>query len=311
MIASPNTGLDFWIFLLAFLALVICLFKPTTPLQQDLYRYVFVVDITQSMNTRDYHLPGMPADRLSLSKKAMRTAIRQLPCGSKTGIGLFTTKNIMFLFEPLEVCAHFSVIDDVIAHIDWRMSWAADSYIERGLYTAIRELKNQEKPTHLVFLTDGEQNVTELHRPPLANYFGTVNGYIIGVGGSIPTPIPKLDAENRPVGYWKNSEVERFPLTGIPMPADVNESTATQPEDNYLSMLREQGLMLLARTTGLTYKRLETPAQFADILQTPDLADKHIIEKDIRWVFALSALALILGVNLRHAKTVKINRPSD
>jgi len=311
MIAPPNTGLDFWILLIAFLALVICLFKPTAPLQQDLYRYIFIVDITQSMNTQDYHLPGMPADRLSLSKKAMRTAIRQLPCGSTTGIGLFTTKNIMLLFEPLEICAHFSVIDDAIAHIDWRMSWAADSNIERGLYTAIRELTNQKEPTHLVFLTDGEQNVAELHRPPLADYYGTVKGYIIGVGGSIPSPIPKLDAKNKPVGYWKNSEVEHFPLTGVPMSADINEPSAKHPEDNYLSMLREQGLMFLARTTGLTYKRLETPDQFAEILQTPDLADKRVVAKDIRWVFALTALALILGVNLRHAKTVKINRAGN
>ena len=300
MIRINNTGLDFWLFLLAFSALCLCLLNPRFSIEQDTYRYIFVLDITQSMNAKDYHLPDLPPDRLSFGKHALRGAIRQLPCGSETGVALFTTQNVMLLFEPLEVCAHFSVIDSVIAQIDWRMSWAADSNIERGLYTAILASKQQNKATHLVFLSDGEQNVSELHRPPLAEHFGTVKGFIIGVGGTHPTPIPKLDAQNNLIGYWTNREVEIFPLTGAIDPGNSKMSKNIAAKNKYLSGLREQDLRFLARSTGLRYKRLENPDQFTKLLQTSELAEQRTVKQDIRWIFALFALVLIVGINLHH-----------
>ena len=297
-----NTGVDFWLILVALIALCICLLNPRMPMEQDTYRYIFVLDITQSMNTRDYHLPNLPPDRLSFSKQAMRSAIQKMPCGSKTGIALFTTQNVMLLFDPLEVCAHFSVIDNVISRIDWRMSWAADSNIERGLYTAIRTAINQDKPTHLVFLSDGEQNVSELHRPPLTKHFGAAKGFIIGVGGTDPTPIPKLDAQNNLIGYWSNNEVEIFPLSGAALTKNLEKNTASPAQDNYLSVLHEDDLRFLARSTGLSYQKLENPDQFTRLLQTPSLAEQRTIKRDIRWMIALFALALIVGTNFRHSQ---------
>lgn len=275
------------------------------PMKQDTYRYIFVLDITQSMNTRDYHQPDLPSDRLSFGKRAVRRAIQKLPCGSKTGIALFTTQNIMLLFQPLEVCAHFSVIDNVISRIDWRMSWAADSNIERGLYTAIRTSVKQDKPTHLVFLSDGEQNVSELHRPPLSKHFGAAKGFIIGVGGTHPTPIPKLDAQNNPNGYWSNSEVKIFPLSGTSLSVLRGKNTESAAQDNYLSVLREDDLKFLARSTGLSYHRLENPDQFAELLQTPRLAEQRTIKRDVRWIIALVALTLIVWVNFRHSNPLE------
>jgi len=300
VIRITNTGLDFWLYLVAFSALCLCLLNPRYSMKQDTFRYIFALDITQSMNTKDYHLPDLPSDRLSFSKRAMRSAIQQLPCGSETGVALFTTKNVMLLFEPLEVCSHFSVIDSVISQIDWRMSWAADSNIERGLYSAILALKQQNKVTHLVFLSDGEQNIKELHRPPLAEHFGAVKGFVIGVGGTHPAPIPKLDTQNNLIGYWTNSEVEIFPLSGAIDSSVGGTAKDVTAKNKYLSTVREQDLRFLARSSGLRYKRLENPDQFTKLLQTTDLAEQRTVKRDVRWIFALLALVLIGYVNLRH-----------
>lgn len=278
-----------------------CLTRPTIRLPQDTFRYIFILDITQSMNTRDYHQKNLPTDRFSFSKQALRTAIRELPCGSETGIGLFTTKDILLLLEPLEVCEHFAALDDSIAHIDWRMAWAADSNIERGLYGSILTLKKLPLTTHLVFMTDGEQNIKELRRPPLTRHSGTVRGFIFGVGGSIPAPIPKMGKDNRIVGYWKNGEVDEFSVlsgnqnTSRKKPSDV--------EQNYLSTLHEPELQMLAKMTGLTYQRLESPDQFSKTLQTKDLAETQTVETDIRWIFALVSLLLVLSVYVRQINT--------
>lgn len=54
------------------------------------------------MNTPDYHLKELPADRRPLSKLAVRKALRTLPCDSEAGIGLFTIKKALLLLDPLK-----------------------------------------------------------------------------------------------------------------------------------------------------------------------------------------------------------------
>ncbi|MGH8549477.1 MAG: vWA domain-containing protein [Methylococcales bacterium] len=292
---------DFTLLLLAIVLMLLCLIRPTIPWTQNTFRYLFVLDITQSMNTRDYHGNDLPADRLSFGKQALRQAIRDLRCGSEAGIGLFSTKDILLLIEPLEICAHFAAIDDTVSHIDWRMAWSADSNIERGLYGSILAAKNLAPGTHLVFLSDGEQNVRELHRPPLAKHTGTIKGYIIGVGGSGPSPIPKLDQDNRLTGFWSNREVGEVSIGPEGLEASAQKSSG--PEANYQSTLHESNLQMLAAMTGLGYHRLESPEQFSKILQAEELAEPRTVETDIGWLFAMLSLLLILAVYLVPLKT--------
>ena len=280
----------FWLPLLALVVLLFTYARPTLPIKQNVYRYLFVIDITQSMNARDYHAEGMPADRLSFAKESLRRVLHDLPCGSRVGLGLFTTKNIMLLFEPIEVCRHFAVVDDVIAHVDWRMAWSADSNIERGLYTAIQKIKKSDDQTRLVFLTDGEQTVNELHRPPLAKVANTVPGLIVGVGGLKPVPLPKLDQENRMIGYWQRNEVKR------PDRQPPTDRAATKPNNRiYRSLLNEAELKQLAGTLGLGYHRLVSAERFSEALRSTKLADQRVVATDIRWLLALSALVLIVA----------------
>ncbi len=290
---------DFGMLLLAELLILVCLVRPTIPLTRNTFHYLFILDITQSMNTRDYYQADLSADRLSFAKQALRRAIRDLPCGSKAGIGLFSTRNILLLIEPLEICSHFAAIDDTISHVDWRMAWSADSYIERGLYGSILATQSVAPGANIVFMSDGEQNIRELHRPPLAKHKGTIKGFIFGVGGLIPSPIPKLDQDNRVVGFWKNTEVDEFSiLTESLEPLAQKSSQKSSEEQPYLSSLHEPNLQVLAIMSGLDYHRLESPEQFSKILQTESLAQTRTVEADIRRVLALAAGILILLVYL-------------
>ncbi|MGH8558950.1 MAG: vWA domain-containing protein [Methylococcales bacterium] len=286
---------DFGLLLLAGLLMLICLTRPTIPLARNTFHYLFILDITQSMNTRDYHATGLPADRLSFAKQALRRAIRDLPCGSKAGVGLFSTRNILLLIEPLEICSHFAAIDDTISRIDWRMAWSADSYIERGLYGGILATQSVAPRAQLVFMSDGEQNIRELHRPPLAKHRNTIKGFIFGVGGLIPSPIPKLDKDNSVVGFWAKAEVDEFSILTESLEPSAQKSSEEQP---YLSSLHEPDLQVLAVMSGLDYHRLESPEQFSKILRTENFAQTRIVETDIRWVLALASGVLILLVYL-------------
>ncbi len=271
--------------LTAALLLALCLAYPSLSLKRPVFRYLFVIDITQSMNASDYHQEGLPADRLGFVKASIRQALEKLPCGSEVGLGLFTTRNSQVLFEPLEICEHFPLISDVLEHIDWRMAWAADSHIARGLYSGLREAAARGVGTRLVFFSDGQQFPPESDTPPFDGQPGVVGGLIVGVGGNQPVPIPRLDKENRPIGFWEYVDLRDYlPPSAIP----------TDASSLYLTRLDESLLNQLAITSGLTYHRLETPEGLAQALQSPVLAAERVVAVDIRWIVALAALILFL-----------------
>ncbi len=70
------------------------------------------------------------------------------------------------------------------------MAWEPDSNVERGLYGSILATKRLAVSTYLVVITDGEQNVKELHWPPLNRYYGMISGFIFGAGDLAPSSIP-------------------------------------------------------------------------------------------------------------------------
>ncbi len=147
-------------------ALALTLLALTTPriaAQRPVYAYVFVIDITRSMNVTDYQQGGQHLSRLEFVKSALRRLLPRLPCGSQVGVGLFSERNTALLFMPVEVCGNFSAIDAALARIDWRMAWAADSNIAKGLYNTLQLLTTLEAEARLparlslVFFTDGHE----------------------------------------------------------------------------------------------------------------------------------------------------------
>jgi mxaL protein len=269
---------------------------PRLPLPRPVYRYLFVIDITQSMNARDYHAEGLPPERLGYVKESIRRVLHDLPCGSEVGLGLFTTQSVQLLFEPIEICDHFAVIDDVLSHIDWRMAWAANTFVAQGLYAALRDLENRDSGIRLAFFTDGQETPPQTLRPNFDGKPGAIRGVIVGAGGATPTVVPKYDRDNRFVGYWENADIEALPLSTTAYDNKV-EAPALPREGNYLSWLDEPHLQELSAITGLRYQRLESPERLSKLLRDPEFAERRTAATDIRPLLGVAALLLLLAVH--------------
>jgi mxaL protein len=287
---APMAGWRCWSLLLALSLTAACLLHPTLALQRPIYRYLVVIDITQSMNAQDYRQDGLPHDRLGYVKQSLRQTLGDLPCGSELGLALFTTQNTQILFDPLEICGHFAALDDALEHVDWRMAWAADSFIAHGLYSALDQLASRDRPARLVFFSDGQQIPEDLETPPYQGDRGALAGLVVGVGGTEPVPIPRYDQDNQPLGHWQRGDLDLGPGKQAPVGA------ADAP---LLSRLDEQHLSTLAAATGLGYHRLTTSAALSRALQQPELALRLKVETDIRPVLGLTALLVWLSGQLR------------
>ncbi|MEZ5450139.1 MAG: hypothetical protein R3E89_14605 [Thiolinea sp.] len=88
---------------------------------------------------------GQLQSRLAFGKQAVQQALEHfLLRTDRRPPGYFTANNTYQLFNPLEVCAHYSIISRVLQRIDWRMAWGNDSHIQYGLYAAIYLLNESE-----------------------------------------------------------------------------------------------------------------------------------------------------------------------
>ncbi|HWO99626.1 MAG TPA: vWA domain-containing protein [Methylococcus sp.] len=296
------------LFATALMALAV--WNPEIALDTPVYRYLFVLDITQSMNTRDYRLGGTPTDRLSFAKASIRRALDDLPCGSAVGLGLFTAQSVELLFEPLEVCRHRAIVEDVLDHVDWRMAWAADSHIAQGLYAAIRLTRKRGEDLRLVFFSDGQQTPEISAQPAFTGKPGEVQGFVVGTGGLHPVPIPKLDRDNRALGFWQSADLVA-PLASTTY-AGLPSLERTQPEPNaeiYLSWLHEKELKELSAATGLRYVRLERPKDLSRALRTPELGEVRRVPTGMGWVFAAGALLSLLWYHRISLTTSRSENP--
>ncbi|MCB5183673.1 VWA domain-containing protein [Methylobacillus gramineus] len=291
--------------------------QPHATLPRRVFDWFFVLDITQSMNVRDYTMDGKSISRLEYSKKAMREALRDLPCGSTVALGMFTERGTQNIVQPLEVCAHFSALDQTINHMDWRMAWAADSFITHGVYSALDLTTKLGKGMHLAFFTDGHQAPPSNpdYLPTYEGKPGDVEGMLVGTGKEELSRIPKLDEHDNIIGYWELEEVMRFATFGMftsksvaDMESDMevegdglnnrNASHGRNPAEDTkanLSGLEEKTLTRIADTTGLTYKRLSTVRTFANDVTSTGMASWRSARTDLRPWLAFPALLLILA----------------
>ncbi len=262
--------------ILAALALLPVFGNPSIRVAQPVRDYLFVVDITQSMNVRDYIIDGRPIDRLNFVKAALIAALPRLPCGSSVGMGLFTAWQTAVLFHPIEVCHHRREIDTAIRNIDWRMAWAPMSKVARAIDDALSQLSvPRQDDAALVFFTDGEEapsvDVEQLATTEKAAS-RRPRGVLVGVGDLRPSAIPQFNQGGNMVGYFQQG--------GQPM----------------LSGLQENYLRKLGRGAGLDYHRLRTRERLIDLLRSRRYANQHAARLDISWLFGAGALALLTAV---------------
>lgn len=273
----------------ALVLLALALAMPRVDLPHSAFTYIVTFDITQSMNTEDVSLAGTPTSRLAFAKASMREALTRLPCGSKVGWSVFTGQATLLLLKPVEVCGNYDALLASLDAIDGRMRWTNWSRIaEGGVYSAVRVARDVGPSVAVVFITDGQEAppLVASNAPVLDIAVPGVTGWLIGVGGDQPAPVPKSDANGNRIGYWSAAEVIQVP------PSPNSPAGAVSHEE--LSELRGSYLAALAARIGFSYRRLLGPASLAGALQDPRFAHRASVATDVRWLPALAALLLLV-----------------
>lgn len=296
------------------LLLGLALARPSLPWQRDVFNTIFVLDISQSMNTRDYQIGVHTVSRLQVVKDSLSNSLRQIPCGSKVGLAIFTEYRSFLLLAPIEVCANYAELSTSIKQVSGKMAWAGGSEVAKGLNWGLKMALAVEPRPDLVFFTDGhEAPPISLHnRPRIDVKAGQVRGLLVGVGGDELTPIPKFDPDGNAVGYWKADEVLQTDIysqgrggsvSGGEM-VDADGALAPDPKTRteHLSSLKEVYLQQLAGETGLSYARLTLPANLATLMSEAGIGQQHRVPTPISWFPALLALTALVICYLWRAR---------
>jgi mxaL protein len=263
------------------------------------YNYLVVFDVTQSMNVEDYDLDGTPLSRLAYAREAVRRTLKELPCGSKVGWGVFAEYRTLVLLAPIEVCENYNDLLASLNRIDGRMRWGNASQISKGVFWAMRGARDLGGQAKVLFLTDGQEAPpVEGEGLPLFDDLkrGAIGGWLVGVGGYTPRPIPRTDADGRPMGYWQANEVVQ---------RDAESATRSKAAVSHeqLSEVREPYLRRLAREVGFEYLHLNRIESVHEAMLSPRFAEKRRAPTDFAWVAASAALAvLVLGFVSRHRR---------
>ena len=286
--------------LIAALVLIPVFFAPTVELPGRTLSWLFVVDISESMNVRDVDARNPHESRLDRAKSSIVAAMAALPCGSRVSLALFAGEDAVTLFEPLEVCRHFPAIEQAVRHIDWRMAWDGDSRIELGVVNAFREA--EKRHLDLVFVTDGDEAPhTDVPRlSDLLSMRGPVRGWLAGVGSTEPHPVPRFDADDRIVGYWTAIDAARqgfhpnlVETLARSSPEALEASGALDEVVEHRSALRADYLRQLASAAGLGYAQAKTPQSVAALATDRTVQREERADRDMRFVFGFAAALLL------------------
>ena len=296
----------------AIAALAITFMSPRANWPGQTYRYVFVFDISQSMNVADVSHGGEAIRRIDLAKQRTVEALKALPCGTEAGVALFTGHRPFLLLKPVEICANFAELTTMIERIEWRMTWKARSEIAKGLFKSVELVALLDEATRVVFFTDGHE-APPLHPevvPRFEGVAGEIKGLVVGVGGETPVRIPKFDEDNNADGYFEADEVMQVD-TFTASRGTVDPSKLPGGGTEHLSALQESYLEGLAEKTGLLYHRLDGGARFNAALQRRALGFAVTAAADMRPVLAALALVtLLITVLAAGSATAQSSRPA-
>ena len=290
----------FWLLAAALLSFAAALGAPRVQTQQNSFDFLAVVDVTGSMNTRDYTLGDEPLSRLDKVKAILRQTLIDLPCESRFGLAIFAERRVFLLFDPIKICDNFAPIAGAVAALNWREAWEGDSHIASGLYRAVALAHDLQ--TDLVFVTDGQE------APPLPwsggpdfdGKPGEVKGLIVGVGGYALSPIPKYDNNGREIGMYGPDDVLQESRFGLPPPGAENRpgynarnapfGDAHVNGNEHLSSVKEPYLKSLAAKTGLAYTHLVDSSEFLAALEG------HATPHPVNATIELSPVAAAIGL---------------
>jgi mxaL protein len=287
--------------------------RPTVNLQRDIYSYLLVVDITQSMNTVDMSVDGKPASRNAYTRRLLHDLVASLPCGTRVGLALFAGTSAALQYSPIEVCQNYAAIQENIAHLEWRMGWSGNSRLRQAAQSIAHLTRTLREPSQVVFLTDGEES-PRLHAFNTLNLTGFQGGkgwLIVGIGSEKGAPIPKFDENNKMLGYWSAESFQMQP--GVAQISQENfgardDGVAMMDYSRQLSRLDEDYLKKYSAEIGSNYLRGDNMAamQSAITRLKPSRRDVAPVELN-RWFAGLAGL-LLLGAYLTHHPLLLLRR---
>jgi len=236
---------------LSIVFLILGLINPKVNIERDIHNYIFVVDISQSMLTKDMSIEGQKVSRLDYSKKLLQGIMDQLPCKTNVSIGMFAGVSVAATYTPINICDNYSAINSTIQHLDWRSVWSGNSRIREGLSNLARLIRSFPQSARVVFLTDGEEapRLHTFNTRDLTQFQGETDWLMVGIGSEEGSAIPKYDSENQLIGFWS---IDSFALQpGIAQISESNigarnDSIAFSESDRYISKLNEKYLIEIA-----------------------------------------------------------------
>jgi len=300
-----HRGLYLW---LALIGLAIAMVNPKIPLSLNVNNYMFVIDITQSMNVKDMHMNKRPISRLNYALQLISMSLKEFPCGTKVSIALFANAEVVPLYVPIEICENFGVIQDTLKHLEWRMAWRGSSHLRLGLIDAGSVSLTLPEPTKIIFLTDGDEAaplnaITKVDLQPMQ---GSSSWLLAGIGSKEPSPIPKFNSKDEIIGYWSQyaTKIEPSQIVNEDSIGKRDDSIASEPHEYYLSALREEYLKEVVSDINANYVRADLQTKFLAAINKLPSAGNSPAHVETGWIFALISVFFVIADYLPKRKNL-------
>jgi len=242
--------------LVLILSIALCLIainNPILKIQKSVSSYMFVVDVSQSMNAEDLTYNKKNISRIEYTKLILKNIIDTSECGSFFSINIFAADNVASIIEPVEKCKNYDELIDTVQKLEWRMAWKGNSRITFGIKSAAKMQDSLNFPSKILFFTDGDEapKVNAINKVNLDNFSLGSELIFIGIGGDKDVPVPRYNSRNMLVGFWGMDIYDSLPgATGERSSDsgkdDPDPSVASAEYDRYLSKLYEEYLLELS-----------------------------------------------------------------
>lgn len=287
----------------ALILLIAALLKPTVPIKREIYSYLLVADISQSMNVMDESINGKPVTRMQYQQHLLHRIIGEMPCGTQVGIGLFAGVSVAALYTPIEVCENFAAIEDTIDHLDWRTGWSGNSRIRESMATLAKLIRSFPEVAQVVYFTDGEETpaLHAFNTRDLTGFQGGKDWLFVGIGSDKGTAIPKLDENNQVIGYWSNESFAMQPGIAQISESNIgtrNDSVAGGTSDRFLSKLDEKYLQGMTKEINAKYVNGDSVQAVLSAMKNQPPARRDKVKFELKWLLAGAAGLLFLAAYL-------------
>ncbi len=280
--------------IIALILIAAALWFPKTDHTVQAMDLLVVLDITQSMDVTDVELDKEQVSRLDWAKDFTKKTLVDLPCGSHVGLAVFSEYRSLILINPVEVCANYHDLKQMISKISGVMAWALSSEVSKASFDAIKQAKRMDPSPSVVFITDGHES-PPLHKTLFAKFkgkLGEISGVFVGVGGDDLLPIPKHDLEGNDLGVWKANEVLQQDVYASGR-GDMQEQNALKAKTEHLSSQKKLHIKRLASMVGFDYILSPIkPTQLINKLKKVAKTHEQIVRYS--WAPWFGGLALLL-----------------